>query len=131
MRVLGSSVLIFETIIVILAIPVAVFGRNEPSGPMLAGGLVLALLCVAGVGVLGRPWGVWFGWAVQGLIVLTGVLVPLMFVVGGLFAMLWFFAIRFGRRAEAIRAEHEAAARAEAEPSAAERAPADRATAGS
>jgi hypothetical protein len=39
----------------------------------------------------------------QVAVVSIGFLVPLMFVVGGIFAVLWFIAVRTGRRVDALR----------------------------
>jgi hypothetical protein len=41
------------------------------------------------------------GWVLQVVVVLTGVLAPPMFIVGGIFALLWGLAIRLGRQTDA------------------------------
>lgn len=101
MRVLGSSVLAFEAIVVLLAIPVAL-AVGQPSSPGLVAGALgaLALLCLLSIGVVARPQGPAVGWAVQALVVATGFLVPAMFALGALFALLWFMAVRLGRKAD-------------------------------
>lgn len=109
MRVLCSSVLVFEAIVVLLAIPVAVnTGTISGTPGLIAGGFVLAVLLVLGAGVLGRSWGLAYGWVLQALLVLAGLVVPLMFVVGGIFAVLWWLAIHYGRKGDALKAARSA-----------------------
>lgn len=105
MRVLGSSVLALEAIVVLLAIPVAlVVVRPERPG-LVAGALaLLALLCVLAIGAVARPQGPAIGWVVQGLVIASGLIVPAMLVLGAIFALLWFAAVRLGTRADAVRA---------------------------
>ena len=68
----------------------------------------VAVACVLTAGVLRRPWGYGFGWLVQVAAVATGFLVPAMFFLGALFAVLWFVALRQGARIERERAEYVA-----------------------
>lgn len=104
MRVIGASVLAFEALVVLLAIPVAVTLYDvDPWVAGLAGGL-LALGCVITAGMLGRPAGFWVGWGLQVLVVASGFVVPAMFVLGGLFAALWGLGLRIGRKGEQARA---------------------------
>lgn len=49
------------------------------------GGAVLFALLLVGGRVLRYPWGVWFAWALQVLLLATGILVPLMFLVAAIF----------------------------------------------
>lgn len=105
MRVIAASVLTFEAIIVVLAIPVAItLGGVDPAVAGVVGG-ALAVLCVAVAGSLRRPWGYAAGWMVQGLILLSGVVVHAMFIVGGLFVALWWIGLRVGQRGEQVHAE--------------------------
>lgn len=102
MRVLGSSVLAFEAIVVLLAIPAAVT-VGTVSGPpwvFIAAGITLAVLLIALAGMVTRPWAIPVGWVLQGLVVATGILVPAMLIVGGAFAILWGMAIRLSRRVD-------------------------------
>ena len=99
MRVLGSTVLVLEAIVVFLAALVA-------AGTGAVDGMGLAL--IAGVGTLGRPFGVTVGWVLQGFVLAWGLWVPSMWIVGGIFVVLWFFAVRNGSRIDALRAERAA-----------------------
>jgi hypothetical protein len=101
MRVLTSSVLIMEAIVLLLAIPVAVVAGGQPSwvGWLFA---VLALACAVLPGMFRRPFFVPVGWALQVLVVASGFLIGwMMFVLGAVFAALWWTALRLGRKAEA------------------------------
>jgi hypothetical protein len=98
-------VLTFEGLIALLAIPVAVtLGGVEPA-VAITGGVVLALVCLLVAGSLSRPWGYRAGWAVQGLVLASGLVVHAMFLVGGLFVALWVIGLRVGRRGEELHAE--------------------------
>jgi hypothetical protein len=55
-----------------------------------------------------RPWGPWWGSFLQFVVVALGFLVPLMFIVGGIFAVLWYFAVRNGSRVDRLRAAYAA-----------------------
>ena len=112
MKVLCSSVLAIEAIVVFLASLVASNnGSMSSQGLAIGVGSGIAVLLVLSVGTLRRPWGVAWGWLLQVVVVSIGFLVPLMFVVGGIFVVLWFIAVRTGRRVDALRE----AAHAEAE----------------
>ncbi len=102
MRVLGAAVLAFEAIVVLLAIPVVVVVGTVPVPPWLGitGGVTLALALVILARYVTRPWAVPVGWVLQGLVVLTGLLAPPMFIVGGIFALLWGLAIRLARQVD-------------------------------
>jgi hypothetical protein len=103
MRVLGASVLALEAIVVILAIPVVIVTGTVAVAPWLGitAGVILALALVVLARYVTRPWAIPVGWVLQGLVVLTGLLAPPMFIVGGIFALLWGLAIRLGRQADA------------------------------
>jgi len=98
LRVLGSSVLGLEALMVLLAIPVALTVYPERGTALVVGVFVgLAVLCVLCAGVVVRPWGVAAGWVMQALVLASGLLVPTMFFLGAVFALLWFAAVRLSR----------------------------------
>ena len=109
MKVLCSAVLAIEALIVLLAIPVAATNGSVANPGLAIGvGIGLAVLLVLATGTLRRSWGVGFGWIMQVVVLALGLLVPLMFLVGAIFTILWFFALRNGRRVDALRAERDA-----------------------
>ena len=104
MRVLGSTVLALEAIMLLLAIPVALTVSRSQSTTMVVVVFVgLAILCILALGAVARPQGPAVGWVLQALVIATGFLVPVMFVLGAVFALLWFAAVRLGTRADRAR----------------------------
>ena len=104
MRVLTSSVLIMEAIVLLLAIPVAVVAGGQPGwvGWLFA---ALALACALLPGMFRRSFFVPAGWALQGLVLASGVLIGwIMVTLGVVFTALWWTALRLGRKAEANEA---------------------------
>jgi hypothetical protein len=106
MKVLGSVVLGVEAIIVMLATLVAANGGGV-SNPAVAYivGLLLMLAMLLAIGTLRRPWGVWVGWILQAAMLGFGFVVPVMWIIGVIFAALWFLAVRNGRRVDELRAQ--------------------------
>jgi len=101
MRRLCATVLIFEAIVIGLAIPVAITIEHEPhrsagvAGGVLAG---VAVLLAAVVGRSGPRWALVAGSLLQVAVIAAGVVVPAMFVLGAIFAGLWAVAIWLGLR---------------------------------
>lgn len=118
MKTLCASVLIFESIVVLLAIPVAINAEAVPAAAGVTVGLLIVIACVVLSGMQRRAsWGVQAGWAMQAIILATGFVVPTMFFLGAVFALLWFYAIKVGKQGDLIKIERDAAvaAREEAE----------------
>jgi hypothetical protein len=95
-RRLCSVVLGFEGLVVFFGALVASRMSDVSAGTSLAVGGGLALACILATGSLRSPYGIKIGWAVQVLVIATGVVVPAMFVMGVLFAALWVSALRVG-----------------------------------
>jgi hypothetical protein len=115
---------VFEALIVIMAIPVAIsLGDVDPAIAGI-GGTALALACLITVGLLRRSWGYTVGWVLQGVLILSGFVVTAMFVLGGLFAALWVVGLRVGRRGEELRASRWAGADGTDDPSTGDASPA-------
>lgn len=66
---------------------------------------VLAVLAIVAAGLMRRPFGPALGWVVQALSILSGVFVTMMFVVGAVFALLYFYCQRIGRRVDREQAD--------------------------
>ena len=93
---LGSIVLVFESVVVFLG-GLTVYGLKAlPSGiePWwgIVGGTVLAALMLLTAGVLRHRWGIWLGWALQGILVLGGFVLPALALVGLIFGGMWGYA---------------------------------------
>jgi hypothetical protein len=101
MRRLCATVLIFEAIVIGLAIPVAITIEHEPHRSAGVAGGVLAGVAVLLAAVVGRPgqgWALVAGSLLQVAVIATGLVVPAMFVLGAIFAALWAVAIWLGLR---------------------------------
>jgi len=101
MRRLCATVLIFEAIVIGLAIPVAITIEHESHTEAGVAGGVLAAIAVLLAAVVGRPgqgWALAAGSLLQVAVIATGVVVPAMFVLGPIFAALWAGAIWLGLR---------------------------------
>ena len=103
-RGMCAAILSLESITLGLTSPVLVSIADVSVGVALGVGLGLALVCVLLAGLLRRPWAYWGGALVQVAAIALGVLIPLMFVLGIIFAVLWGMADLLGRRIEQDRA---------------------------
>lgn len=108
MRGMCSAMLFLEAIVIGLATPVMVSVEDVDTGLALSLGLGLAGVSLLTTGLLGREWGYYVGHAVQVAAIALGLLVPIMFLVGVMFAALWITAYLLGRRIEADKAARAA-----------------------
>lgn len=102
MKVLGRSVLIMEAITMGFAL--LLVRLENDSGELLIG-IVIALLLLINSGLLRSKFGWWLGWGLQVAVILYGTVITSMYFMGAIFAALWFSAIHFGKKGEAIRAK--------------------------
>jgi hypothetical protein len=109
-RTLCASVLAFEALVVALAIVPALTLVDGHSGLIVGGGLAVVALCLLAAATLRATTGYVLGSAVQVLVVGAGFVLPAMFVLGGLFALLWVSAILLARRAARVVASKAALA---------------------
>ncbi|MBO0984822.1 DUF4233 domain-containing protein [Rathayibacter sp. SD072] len=98
---LASIVLGFEVVIVFLATLVAFGLKVGDPVVVLVGGGVVCLAMLATLRLLDRPLGIRIGWVLQFVIVASGLLVPIMFVIGAAFVALWTYCIVTGTRLDA------------------------------
>lgn len=111
MKTLTASVLLFESLIVLLAIPVALTVYDVPAALGMSVGILLIFLCIyVGSVMRKKDWALIAGWVIQALVIATGFVVPTMFFLGLIFALLYFYAIRVGKRGDAIKAARDDAA---------------------
>jgi glucan phosphoethanolaminetransferase (alkaline phosphatase superfamily) len=105
----ASAVLLLEAFVVFFA-TLAVFGlkRGEfPPALILGIGIALSVVMILACAVLSRPWGVGLGWILQIVLILTGIVEPMMFLVGALFGLAWWYGIRTGIRIDSEAAKRE------------------------
>jgi hypothetical protein len=104
-----AAVLCLEAITLGLTTPVMISVSDVDTGTALGIGLGLMVVCLLLAGMLRGEWAYGLGWAVQLAAVALGVLVPLMFLLGAIFALLWGTAYFLGRTIERERAAAYAA----------------------
>jgi Protein of unknown function (DUF4233) len=95
-RRLTSSVLSMEVVVFWLAIIVAIIQEHVSVAAALAVGGALAVGCIVIAGMIRRPWAYTAGGVLQVLAIACGFVVPVMFVIGAVFAVLWVVCIRLG-----------------------------------
>jgi hypothetical protein len=111
-RALSSILMAFESLVVFFATLVA-FGTKalgpttENAATVWAAGLTLAVTLIVTPALLGKPGSYIFGWTLQIIVIFTGVWVPLMYVVGGIFLCLWIWAMVAGGTIDKARAAYE------------------------
>ena len=96
MRRLCGTVLIMEAVVVLLAIVPAKVLEHVNGG--------IALVAIVLAGCVGRPrmgWALYAGSVLQLLIIAAGVVMPAMYILGVIFAALWFTGIWLARKVEA------------------------------
>ena len=108
-RGMCAAVLTLESITLGLTTPVLITISDVAVGTALVIGLGLAAACLVVAGLLRKEWAYGLGWAIQVGAVAIGFLVPMMFFLGALFALLWATAYLLGRKIERERAAAYAA----------------------
>jgi hypothetical protein len=110
MRVLTSSVLTFEIILIGLLVPTVLAFDGKNQNVLVALAATTALLAVFAMGLMKKPIGLFFGWMVQVLLFVMGGFVGPAFFMGvvwilaAIFTVLWVLAIRLGRKTDLQKA---------------------------
>ena len=112
-RGMCAAVLSLEAITLGLTVPVLITVADVATPTALTVGLGLAVVCLLLAGMLRREWAYRLGYAVQVAAIGLGFVIPMMFVLGVVFAALWAAADLLGRKIERERAAAWAAYRAE------------------
>ena len=111
-RLMFASVVLFLEAFVAIFLGLGLFGVHGKNPVYLIVAGILAVLLIAACGVIRKSWGPAFGWILQLALIAGGFWESSMFVVGGLFAVAWWYALYAGAR---IDRENDARARAQAE----------------
>jgi Protein of unknown function (DUF4233) len=107
-RGMCAAVLCLEAITIALATPVMVSVSGVSLATALWLGLGLAALCLLLAGMLRSEWAYAVGWILQVGAIAMGFVVPMMFVLGAIFAALWGTAYFLGIKIERERTEYAA-----------------------
>ena len=112
-RGMCAAILSLEAVVLGLTTPVLVNLAHVPWQTAVAIGLGLCVACLLLAGLLRWEAAYAVGWVIQGAAIALGFVVPIMFVLGAIFALLWGTAYFLGRKIERERAEAYAAYDAE------------------
>ena len=99
-----AAILTLEAITLGLTTPVLITIADVSTGVALGIGLGLLTACIVAAGMLRSTVGYALGWVIQVAAIAVGVLVPMMFFLGTVFAVLWGSADFLGRKIERERA---------------------------
>lgn len=99
---LSATVLILEAIVIALTIVPAVKleGATPLSAGLAAGIATLAAIVLAALARRVLPVTLVGGSLLQVLVIVSGVIIPVMYILGGIFALLWVTGIWLGHRVE-------------------------------
>jgi hypothetical protein len=108
-RGMCAAILCLEAITLGLTTPVMVSVADVSVSTALWIGLGLTVACLVLAGMLRSEWAYALGWLVQVAAIALGLVIPLMFFLGAVFALLWGTAYFLGRKIESERAQAYAA----------------------
>ncbi|MEU5044668.1 DUF4233 domain-containing protein [Streptomyces griseorubiginosus] len=115
MRTLCASTLIGEFFVIGFAGLVAMKDPDLATSTVWTVSGIAMFLCLALCGMVTRPGGIALGWALQIALIASGFVLPAMFVMGVLFALLWWASVHYGRKIDEAKARFAAQA-AQADP---------------
>jgi len=104
-----QMILVLEALLVFFATLVAYGLRLADTTTVWWVGGTLAVTLILLSGLVSRPGGYVAGSIAQVLVLAGGFFIPMMFVVGGIFVVMWLVALRLGGRIDRERAEYDAA----------------------
>lgn len=100
-----TSTVLFLEAFVAAFLGLALFGLHGKNPFYLGAGAVMFVLLILCCAVVGKKWGPAAGWILQLVLIAAGFWEPSMFVVGVLFAIAWWYALRTGARIDRENAE--------------------------
>jgi hypothetical protein len=99
-RRLCTTVLVMEVVVIWLAIPVALAVDHARPQRVGVAGVVLAVAAIVLAALARRRlrWAIVGGSVLQALVIAAGVIVPVMYFLGAIFAAFWIIGLRLGHR---------------------------------
>src|SRR3954453_18427068 len=110
-RGMCAAILSLEGVVLGLTTPVMISVAGVSTATAVSVGLGLAVASLLLAGMLRGEWAYALGWLLQVVAIGVGFVIPLMFVLGVIFAWLWGSAYFLGRKIERERAEAYAGGR--------------------
>ena len=104
-RSMCAAMLVLQAVALGLTTPVLISVAGDDVPTALWVGLGLTLLCILTAGLLRRPWAYLLGWAIQVATIGLGFVIPMMFLLGAIFASLWAGAYFLGAKIDVEKAE--------------------------
>ncbi len=101
-----SIALLLEAVLVFFVVMVAYGLKVLPPGAVFGGGALLVVLLLVAGRLAGRSAGVWLGWVLQAALITIGILLPLMYFIGAIFAAIWIYCFITGRRLDRQKAAY-------------------------
>ncbi|MDJ0335498.1 DUF4233 domain-containing protein [Salinibacterium sp. G-O1] len=102
-----SIVLVLEAVLLFF-VTLTVFGLKAlPPVPAFVGGGVLIVALIVAGRLLRYPWGIWVGWALQAVLIATGIVLTAMYFVALAFVAIWIYCFVKGRQIDQQRAALE------------------------
>ena len=104
-RAMCAAMLTLQAIVLGLTTPVMISVAEVDVAIALVIGLGLTVACIVTAGLLRRPWAYAIGWGIQVASLALGVVIPMMFFLGAIFAALWAAAYFLGAKVDREKAE--------------------------
>ena len=101
-----SIALLLEAVLVFFVVLAAYGLKVLPPGAVFGGGALLFVLLLVAGRLAGRAVGVWLGWVLQAMLIGIGILLPLMYFIGAVFAIIWIYCFITGRRLDRQKAAY-------------------------
>jgi hypothetical protein len=93
-----SIVLLLEAILVFF-VTLTVYGLHAlPPATAFGGGAALAVLLLGATQLLRFPRGIWVGWALQVVLLASGILLPAMYIIAAVFVAMWVYCFIRGQQ---------------------------------
>lgn len=108
MRTLCSATLISEFLVIGFAGLVAMKDPDLAMSTVWTVCGIAMFLCVALCALVTRPGGVALGWVLQVALVVSGLVLPLMYFLGVVFAGIWWASVHYGRKVDEAKARFAA-----------------------
>ena len=106
---MAAAILVLQGIVLGLTTPVMISIGDVSAGAAVVIGVGLCVVCLLLSGMLRRRWAYAAGWLVQVASIALGFVVPMMFVLGVIFLVLWWGAMALSSKIEREKATAYAA----------------------